>query len=212
MLVGGPDRPTSTGRAIHWHADPRVRIEYVSTDPERQTIPYVRLTDPSGTIKEYRASATTDEQITTGQRRVMDCIDCHNVPAHRISPTAEQAVDRALAAGVISRKLPFARRESVRLIKGEYPTQEQGLQDIEKGLRAFYTDKSAIDDGELARTVSGLRELYRRNVFPAMKVTFGVYPDNIGHLTSTGCFRCHDGDHTAADGSTIGADCEYCHK
>ena len=212
MLVGGPGRPTSTGRAIHWHADPRVRIEYVSTDPERQTIPYVRLTDPSGTVKEYKASGTTDEQVTTGQRRVMDCIDCHNVPAHRISPTAEQAVDRALAAGVISRKLPFARRESVRLLKADYATQEQGLQDIEKGLRAFYTEKNTIDEAELSRTISGVRELYGRNVFPAMKVTFGVYPDNIGHLTSNGCFRCHDGDHTASDGSTISADCEYCHK
>jgi hypothetical protein len=71
---------------------------------------------------------------------------------------------------------------------------------------------SAVDERELERTISSLRTIYRRNVFPAMKVTFGVYPDNIGHLTSTGCFRCHDGDHTAPDGSTIGADCEYCHK
>jgi hypothetical protein len=29
MLVGGPGRPTSTGRAIHWHANPEVKIEYV---------------------------------------------------------------------------------------------------------------------------------------------------------------------------------------
>ena len=45
-----------------------------------------------------------------------------------------------------------------------------------------------------------------------MKVTFGTYPDNIGHMTSSGCFRCHDGSLTAKDGSTISADCEYCHK
>jgi hypothetical protein len=44
-----------------------------------------------------------------------------------------------------------------------------------------------------------------------MKVTFGVYPDNIGHTTSNGCFRCHD-ERAAADGTTISADCEYCHK
>ena len=44
-----------------------------------------------------------------------------------------------------------------------------------------------------------------------MKVTFGVYPDNIGHITSSGCLRCHDG-RAAKDGSTINADCEYCHK
>ena len=46
----------------------------------------------------------------------------------------------------------------------------------------------------------------------SMNVTFGVYPDNIGHMTSQGCFRCHDGGHTAKDGSSITADCESCHK
>ena len=45
-----------------------------------------------------------------------------------------------------------------------------------------------------------------------MKVTFGTYPDNVGHITSSGCFRCHDGGHTAKDGTTISAECEYCHK
>ncbi len=36
------------GRAIHWHANPAVRIEYVATDAERQTIPYIRVTDANG--------------------------------------------------------------------------------------------------------------------------------------------------------------------
>ena len=44
-----------------------------------------------------------------------------------------------------------------------------------------------------------------------MKVTWGTYPDNKGHVTSTGCFRCHDDSHKAKDGSTISADCEFCH-
>ena len=57
------------------------------------------------------------EQIAQGERRTMDCIDCHNVVAHRISPTAERAVDEAIAAGRISRTLPFIRREGVRLLK-----------------------------------------------------------------------------------------------
>ena len=45
-----------------------------------------------------------------------------------------------------------------------------------------------------------------------MKVTFGTYPDNLGHTTSAGCFRCHDGSLVAKDGTTISADCESCHK
>ena len=211
MMVGGSGRKTSSGRAIHWHADPNVRIEFVHTDEERQTIPYVRFTDRNGTVKEFKAEGVTDEQIAKGERRVMDCIDCHNVPAHRIAATAEQAVDAAITAGDISRTLPLVRREGVRLVKAEYPTQAHGLEEIEKGLRAFYTGKSA-DDRELARAIQSLQNVYRRNVFPSMKVTFGVYPNNIGHITSQGCARCHDGGHTAADGSTINGDCEYCHK
>ena len=45
-----------------------------------------------------------------------------------------------------------------------------------------------------------------------MKVTWGVYRDNLGHTTSDGCFRCHDDSHKAKNGTTISADCEYCHK
>ena len=140
----------------------------------------------------------------------MDCIDCHNVPAHRIAPSAEEAVDGAVAAGGISRSLPFIRRESIKLVKADYETQERGESEIDKGLRGFYASQS-VDADALARAIRNVQTVYRRNVFPPMKVTFGVYPDNIGHITSNGCFRCHDGGHTAPDGSVIGADCEYCH-
>ena len=44
-----------------------------------------------------------------------------------------------------------------------------------------------------------------------MNVTWGTYPDNKGHVTSNGCFRCHDESHEAKDGSTISADCAFCH-
>jgi nitrate/TMAO reductase-like tetraheme cytochrome c subunit len=211
LMVGGPGQKTSSGRAIHWHADPDVRIEFVSTDEERQTIPYVRLVAKDGTVKEFKAEGTTEAQVAAGYRRVMDCIDCHNTPAHRIAPTAEQAVDGAIAAGAVDRKLPFVRREAVRLVKADYPTKEQGLDAIEKGLRDFYAGKAAVDKNDLAHAIGSVQNVYRRNVFPAMKVTFGVYPDNIGHITSNGCFRCHDDGHAASDGTSISGDCELCH-
>jgi hypothetical protein len=44
-----------------------------------------------------------------------------------------------------------------------------------------------------------------------MHVTFGTYPNNIGHIDSPGCFRCHDDTHAATDGKKIGQDCETCH-
>ena len=90
MHLGGRD---ASRRAIHWHADPAVRVEYVATDAERQTIPYVKVTDAKGQVKEYLAPDITDQTIARGARRTMDCIDCHNTVGHPISPTPEQAVD-----------------------------------------------------------------------------------------------------------------------
>ncbi len=202
----------SSERAIHWHADPSTRVEYVATDADRQTIPYVRVTDAKGTVKEFITKDAKPDTIHEADRRRMDCIDCHNTVGHPISPTPEQAVDRAIAAAMVSHELPFARRESIRLVKADYPTQEDGVRAIEEGLRSFYKTQANIDPQALARTVSGVQDVYRRNVFPSMKVTWGSYPTNTGHITSNGCFRCHDDSHEAKDGSKISGDCEYCHK
>jgi hypothetical protein len=53
--------------------------------------------------------------------------------------------------------------------------------------------------------------IHARNVFPAMHVTWGTYPNNIGHEASPGCFRCHDGNLKTRTGGAIRADCEACH-
>ena len=143
----------------------------------------------------------------------MDCVDCHNMVGHRISPSPELAVDAALAAGDISRKLPFARREGVRLLKATYASEDEASRRIDEELRRFYSAQGgASTTPRLQQAVGALQSAYRRNVFPAMKVTWGLYPDNTGHMASPGCFRCHDGSKTAKDGSTINADCEYCHR
>ncbi len=201
----------SSGRAIHRHVDPSIRIEYIATDETRQTIPYVKLTDAKGQVKEFMAEGATEEMVRTGVRQTMDCIDCHNTVGHPISPTPERAVDQAIAAGLISRQLPNVRREGVKLLTAEYPTQDEGVRAIERGLRTFYESRG-VDQQALARSVSALQDVYRHNVFPAMKVTWGSYPTNRGHLTSDGCFRCHDDSHKAKDGSLISGDCEWCHK
>ena len=212
MFLGGPGAPTRSGRAIHWHADPRVRIEFIFTDELRQTIPFVKYTDAQGRVREYAAPGTTPEQLAKGTWRTMDCIDCHNVVAHRVAPTPEQAVDAALAAGRIDRALPFVRREGVRLMKASYPNSDEAARVIDEELRKFYTSRGRAVDAQVTGAVAALQSIHRRNVFPTMKVTFGTYPDNLGHVTSSGCSRCHDGTLTAKDGSTINADCEYCHK
>src|SRR5204862_7919599 len=112
----------------------------------------------------------------------------------------------------ISRELPFARREGLRLVKASYPSQDAAAAAIARDVRGFYQSRGSVDPAAVDRTVTALQQMYRRNVFPAMKVTWGTYPDNKGHVTSNGCFRCHDDSHKTKDGAAISADCEYCHK
>jgi hypothetical protein len=74
--------------------------------------------------------------------------------------------------------------------------------------------------GQRAQVDAAARTLvaiYRRNVFPEMKVAWGTYPNGMGHSApghnpSPGCFRCHDGNHTSKDGKTITNDCSVCHN
>ena len=103
-------------------ADARVRVEYVASDAERQTIPYVRVTDARGT-REYVAEGADPASLAAGERRVMDCADCHNGVGHPIAPTVEKAVNAALADGRLDRALPFIRREAVRTLSADYPDQ-----------------------------------------------------------------------------------------
>jgi nitrate/TMAO reductase-like tetraheme cytochrome c subunit len=203
LRVGGVKPPSG----IHWHV--AQQIEYIATDRQRQTIPYVKFTDRNGNVKEYAVDGVTPEQLAQGERRSMDCMDCHNRPAHTFDPSPERAVDLAITSGQLPKSLPFARREAVSALKDEYASGEAAQSGIDARLRKAFA--SHAGDPALARTVSAVQDIYARNVFPAMKVTWGTYPNNIGHTFFNGCFRCHDDGHKARDGSVIKQDCESCH-
>jgi hypothetical protein len=199
--------------SIHWHANPEIRVEYVATDPERQTIPYVKVTDPNGTVTEYVTPDTPDQTIRSGSRRTLDCVDCHNTVGHPIAQTPERAVDGAIASGLVSRGLPFVRREAVRLVQASYPTQDAATRAIDEGLRAFYRSRGgSTDEKALTQAIASVQDVYRRNVFPTMNVKWGSYPGRQGHIAAPGCDRCHDDSHKSKDGKTISGDCDYCHK
>src|SRR5262249_21280043 len=213
--VGGGSERLGVKSGIHWHMNVANEIEYVATDVQRQTMPYVRLKDAQGNVRECRVAGVTDDQLAKGERRRMDCMDCHNRPSHPFSATPERAVDAAIARSEISRDLPFARREAVAVLKGEYPDRQTAEQQIDQRLKSFYGQNYAslvpahgADIDNLARAA---QRLYGRNVFPIMKVTWGSHENNLGHMDSPGCFRCHDDQHKTADGRVIKQDCDLCH-
>jgi hypothetical protein len=204
------------GSGIHGvHLNPKAQIVYTATDAHRQTIPQVTYTAPDGTVTVYNASTRVSAaDLARGEKRVMDCVDCHSRPTHTFR-LPEAAVDQAISQGQISVKLPFIRKQAVEALKQNYPDRDTATTKIAAALDAFYRDKYAAvhsgDAASLKNAISAVQTIYLNNVFPDMKVTWGTYPNNIGHMDFPGCFRCHDGDHTSKEGRMIPNDCSTCH-
>jgi hypothetical protein len=213
--VGGGSERLGIATGIHWHMNIANDVEYIATDARRQVIPYVRLKDRSGTVREYFTEGVTPEQLAKGERRRMDCLDCHNRPAHTMAATAERSVNAAMARAEIPTTLPFVHREAVKVLKASYPTQEAAADAAGKSLRGFYRgtypEMATSRAQDVEKAVAATTRIYRENVFPEMNIQFGTYPNHIGHIDSPGCFRCHDDNHKAKDGKTIGQECDTCH-
>jgi hypothetical protein len=212
LFVGGGSAELGVGSGIHWHMNLDNEIEYITTDPSREVIPWVQLRDRAGNVREYVAPDVTPEALAGGERRRMDCMDCHNRPAHTFFATPERAVDAALIQGLIPRDLPFVRREAVAAVSEEYADRQAALDAIAARLREHYRQDPSVDPRLVERAITGAQVVWSTNVFPAMNVGWGTYPNHIGHIDFPGCFRCHDDEHVAGDGSVIRQDCELCHS
>ena len=211
LHLGGVD---SLSRYSGIHGAHLGHIEYIATDSSRTTIPWVEKQNADGSFTAY-SSLPAGSGIPKGDRRVMDCIDCHNRAAHSFV-TPEQGIDQALAAGAISPSLPWIHKEGLALLNATYSSQEEAGVQIPEQLQTFYRSQNPAVLSQNAALVDQagkeLVTLYDQNVFPFMKVTWGTHPNNIGHMEYPGCFRCHDGSHTASNGNTIPQDCSVCHN
>jgi len=210
IKIGGGNR----GIGIHGtHLGQGVHIHYGHSDVQRQTIPWIEYDGP-GRKTVYRAEGAPADGKGLSIRE-MDCIDCHNRPSHSYK-LPERAVDEAMFAGDLSASLPFARKKGVEILKKEYATREAAAAGIPAALEAYYRETYPPvykeRQAEVVRTARSLLAIYNRNVFPAMKVTWGSYPNNIGHTDFPGCFRCHDDSHISADGRKVTQDCGACHN
>jgi nitrate/TMAO reductase-like tetraheme cytochrome c subunit len=189
-------------------------IEYIATDPTRTSIPWVAKRNDDGSETVFTASAA-GKGIPQGERRVMDCIDCHNRAAHTFV-TAEEALNRAMAEGAVSPDLPWVHKKSLELLKASYASEAEARVKIPAQLEAFYRSEHPDVLAAKAALVKSAGDelviLYSQNVFPFMKVTWGTHPNHIGHMSYPGCFRCHDSDHAAKDGTSIPQDCAVCHN
>lgn len=210
LHLGGIDSVSHLS-GIHGHH--LTNFEYVASDADTQTILSVSAPNPDGTTTEYVSSDAKGP--VKGVRRVMDCMDCHNQATH-VFHTPQEALDAAMLDGTPSPSLPSVHKEGIALLQASYGSQAEAGQKIAAGLGDFYrtqypqvwTSQRALIDAAAQRLVT----IYDRNVFPEMKVTWGTYPNNIGHMAYPGCFRCHDGNHTSKSGKTLSNDCNLCHN
>jgi len=215
MKVGGGDPTYGPVGGIHWHMSVGQKTEYIAAkmedgawvpDETRQSIPWVRSTDTQGVVSEFRKRNFTND-ITGFEVRTMDCMDCHNRPAHRYK-TPNEAVDLALSLGEIDRGLNWIKTNAVHALTREYATEQEALQGIATHLAEQYPN-----DPRVRPAIESVQKIYSRNFFPEMKANWSAYPDNLGHMEWPGCFRCHDGLHKTADGkkSIKASDCNSCH-
>lgn len=190
---------------------------YIAADEKRQVIPWVSYQNEDGSVTEFVSGETppTPALLAQGERRLMDCLDCHNRPTHGFD-LPEAAVNRAMAAGRISPTLPFAHKVSIELLKRHYPTRLAAQTWLPEALRDYYRKNFLsvynTQRGQIQQAAGTLLEIYNGNIFPEMNVTWGTYPNNLGHTDFPGCFRCHDGNHQAKDARVVTQDCSACHN
>ena len=216
--TGGGSQAMGPVTGIHWHMNIANEITYLATDEHHQQIPWVRIRDRrTGQVTEYKTqdSKLTAAQIAAGPQRRLDCVDCHNRPTH-IYLSPDRAVDRALASGHIDKTLPYVKQQGVAVLAKDYTTTPEALRTIANDFPAYY--QKAYPDvfkgkkPQLDQAVAALQQIFSTTRFPEMRVDWRTHPDNVGHFSSLGCFRCHDDQHVSSDGRKISKECTICHS
>ena len=212
---GDPSMGQGTG-GIHWHMNINNKMTYISTDEQRQVIPWVRMTDSKGNVTDFltKDNPPTAEQIEKADKRKMDCIDCHNRPTHIFTPP-DLSMDRSMVAGSIDASLPYIKAQGVEALTSEYKTTDEASKSIADKINKFYAEKYpqvvSTKGEQINKSIAELQRIYGTTVFPVMKVNWKTHPSNIGHMYYPGCFRCHDGNHVSKEGRVISKDCNACH-
>ena len=214
IKIGGtPGAPNTSG--IHWHIGKEVN--YVATDEKRMDIPYVSVKKKDGTLDEFVSTEKPlkKEELAKHEKRLMDCMDCHNRPAHAYNPPSQE-LDHAFTAGKLDPALPFLKKLAGELLEKPYKTNEEAVAAIDKDLKDFYAKKYpalvTAKAASIKQASEEVQRIYSRNYFPRMKVVWSAYPSHMGHFYFPGCFRCHDGKHKNAAGKVISKDCNLCHS
>ena len=217
IKVGGGNKEAGPTSGIHWHMNIRNKVFYIATDDRRQVIPWVRSEGPDGKVRIFKSTelAFTAADSARGENRRMDCVDCHNRPAHQYR-NPSRMVNHLMTLGWIDPALPSAKDLAVHVLEETYSTAAIAKDSIRTAITEYYqsnfpallqTKKASIE-----RMIVETQNLFAINYFPSMKADWKNFPDNIGHMYFLGCFRCHDGKHVDQNGVVLTKDCNTCHS
>jgi nitrate/TMAO reductase-like tetraheme cytochrome c subunit len=212
MHIGGG----SGSAGIHAHMYFGNDIYYVPEDAKRQKITWIETINKVGKVTIYMTDDSPYKKIDPPAQKIrrMDCIDCHNRATHRFE-APDVLMNQALARGDISPSIPMIKSKGVEVLGAQYGSSSEAAQKIRSSIIEFYTKKQpeyyAAHQADVEKAAGNIILLYQQNFFPEMKSRWDVYPDNIGHMISQGCFRCHDEQHKTKTGEVISRDCKLCH-
>jgi mono/diheme cytochrome c family protein len=214
LKTGGGDKREGLGKGIHWHI--MNKVEYYATDPLSQQIPYVRAYNDDGTFTEYTdiESGFDPASMDESQLKQMDCTTCHNRVTHDFENPAD-SVDDAMSRGVIDPAIPSIRQKALDALTVKYETRDAAMKAIsalEEDYKSNVSDYYSQNSEKIQKAVVELQSIYDRTVFHDQKVDWTTHPNNLGHIDSPGCFRCHDGTHLNPEKESIRLECNLCHS
>ena len=214
LKTGGGAKREGLGRGIHWHIVNK--ILYYPADSTEQNIPYIRVYNDNGTTTEYvDVSANIDpSKIPESSLKEMDCITCHNRVTHNI-PNPSDSMDSSLQRGKIDSTIPYIHEKGVEVLSYSYTSQVEamaGIAELDNFYKTKYPDYYAGHQDAITTAISVIQNIYNQTVFIDQKVNWTTHQNNVGHINSPGCFRCHDGKHLNSNQQAIRLECNLCHS
>jgi nitrate/TMAO reductase-like tetraheme cytochrome c subunit len=212
LKTGGGAKREGLGRGIHWHiVNP---VYYYSNDIENQVIPYVRVENDDGTYTEYTDVESGFDPSTMDESKLkkVECTTCHNRVSHDFKPPTV-SVDDAMSRGLINPDIPGIHQRAVAVLSISYETRDAAMQAID-AVGEYYktTDYYQGHSDQIDQAVQSIKNIYDLTFFPDQKVEWTTHPNNLGHIYSPGCFRCHDGKHLNSNNQAIRLECNVCHS
>lgn len=214
LKTGGGSERTGLGQGIHWHIENPVL--FFPTDKEEQDIPYIRVEESFGPDTEYFdiKSDFSADQINEEDLVKMDCITCHNRISHMVS-YPDKIIDALMEKDLISSDIPGIRQIGLETYYKEYTSMQTAMAAfdlLDSYYQEKYPDYYIQNINKIRQAIQELKTSYTNTVYPQQKSDWSSHPDNIGHVYSPGCFRCHDGEHLTDDEEAIRLECNLCHS